>query len=135
MVLTRLRHRGQSIVEMVLLLPLLLMMLLGMADFALAFSAHATLRNGVAEGGYWAAQNPGDEAGVRAQIRTALQVLDPPITDADITYDPCEMDASGEYQTVITVRYNFPVLFGVFGAGSQIPLSNSTTVPQFGGCN
>lgn len=132
-VLTSARRRGQSVVEMVLLLPILLMMLLGMVDFALAFTAQTQLRNAVAEGGYWAAQNPGDEDGIRAQIHTTLQSLEPPIEDSDITIDDCVLDA-GEFQTVITVSYDFPLLFGIFGPGPNVRLNNSTTLPQFGGC-
>jgi hypothetical protein len=111
----------------------LLMMILGMVDFALAFSAHTTLRTAVAEGGYWSAQNPGDEDGVRAQIHMVLERLDPPVRDEDITIDTC-IEVDGEFQTLISVRYDFPVIFGVFGAGPTIPLRNSTTLPQFGGC-
>lgn len=129
--LNRARRRGQSIVEMVLLLPILLMMILGVVDFALAFTTHTRLRNAVAEGGYWAAQNPGDEDGIRAQIQTALQDLDPPVNDSDIDVDDCLLE-DGEYQIEIVVRYDYPTIFGLFGAGSHIPLSNRTTLPQFG---
>jgi hypothetical protein len=131
--LTRRRRRGQSIVEMVLLLPILLMMILGMVDFTLAFTAHTKLRNAVAEGGYWAAQNPGDVEGARNQILAALQQLRPAVRDQDIEITPCVAD-DGEFQTVISVRYNYPLLFGIFGGGSHVQLRNATTIPQFGGC-
>jgi hypothetical protein len=127
------RRRGQSIVEMVLLLPILLMMLIGLVDFALAFTAHTRLRNAVAEGGYWAAQNPGDLDGAHAQIVSALQALKPPVRDEDIIITPCLL-VDGEYQTEISVSYDFPVLFGVFTGGPHVQLRNNTTVPQFGGC-
>jgi hypothetical protein len=104
-----------------------------MVDFALAFTAHTKLRNAVAEGGYWAAQNPGDENGVRAQIATALQSFTPPVRDEDITYEPC-VPVDGEFQTEISVSYDYPVLFGVFTGGPHVQLRNTTTLPQFGGC-
>lgn len=130
------RRRGQSVVELVLLLPLLFMMILGMVDFALAFNTHTKLRSAVAEGGYWAAQNPGNVAGVKAQILAVLQDLDPPIDATDINVVECiQVDPTvDKYETAITVRYDYPLLFGLFSAGSTIELSNSTTLPQFGGC-
>lgn len=127
------KGRGQSLVEMALILPLLLMMLIGMADFALAYTTHVKLRNAVAEGGYYAAQNPGNEDGVRAQIRHELRELDPPVSDADILITSCVAATSGP-ETVITVDYDHEMLFGMFGAGASVSLRNSTTVPQFGGC-
>ena len=133
---TQPRRRGQSVVELVLLLPLLFMMILGMVDFALAFNTHTKLRSAVAEGGYWAAQNPGNVAGVKAQVLAVLQDLDPPIDATNITVQDCiQVDATvDKYETAITVRYDYPLLFGLFSAGSTIELSNSTTLPQFGGC-
>lgn len=124
---------GQSLVELALLLPLLLMMLMGMADFALAYTTHTRLRNAVAEGAYVASQNPGNEALVRAQILAVLVELDPPVEDADITYTPC-VNVGGEFETEIAVRYSRPMIFGLFGAGPAVELTNSTTIPQFGGC-
>ena len=100
----------------------------------LAFNTHTKLRNAVAEGGYWAAQNPGNEAGVRAQILSVLQDLDPPIDDTNITITSCIEEVTDVFETEITVRYDYPLLFGLFSPGSSIELSNSTTLPQFGGC-
>lgn len=124
---------GQSLVELTLLLPLLLMMVVGMADFALAFNTHVMIRNAVAEGGYYAAQNPGDDAGIRGQILHELRDLDPAITSGDITITPC-VNASTGWETVIQVNYQHTLLFGFLG-NQQITLRNATTIPQFGGCN
>jgi Flp pilus assembly protein TadG len=121
-------------VELVLLLPVLLLMIFGLVDFALAFTAHTRLRNAVAEGGYYAAQNPGDVAGVRAQIRSALGATDPPLEDGDITITECVPDGD-DFEVEISVSYAYPMLFGLFGAGPEVELRNSTTVPQFGGCH
>jgi hypothetical protein len=126
-------RRGQSLVELAVLLPLLLMMLMAMADFALAYTTHARLRNAVAEGAYVAAQNPGNEALVEAQILAAADGLDPPVAVGDIVIDPC-FEVDGEKVTAIRLRYLRPMMFGLFGAGAAVELTNSTTVPQFGYC-
>lgn len=126
-------NRGQSLVELALLLPLLLMMLMAMADFSLAYTTHTRLRNAVAEGAYVAAQNPGNQAIVEAQILAAVAGIDPPVTTSDITITPC-VEVGGEFETEIALRYRRPMLFGLFGSGPAVDLSNSSTIPQFGGC-
>lgn len=126
-------QRGQSLVELAVLLPLLLMMLMAMADFALAYTTHSRLRNAVAEGAYVAAQNPGDEALVEAQILAAADGIDPPVSVDDIEIDPC-FEVGGEKVTTIRLRYMRPMMFGLFGTGAAVELTNSTTVPQFGYC-
>jgi Flp pilus assembly protein TadG len=132
----RIRHRsrGQSVVELTLTLPLLLLIIVGMVDFTLAYNTNVFIRNAVAEGGYYAAQNPGNAQGVRDQIRHELRDLQPAITDDDIGITTCEEGASGP-QTEITVTYIYHVLFGLAGSGPTITLHNGTIVPQFGGCH
>jgi hypothetical protein len=124
----RSRARGQSLVEIVLLLPILLTMILSMVDFSLAYARHVQIRNAVAEGGYYAAQNPGDLNGVRGQILHELRDLNPVLTAADITITPCIAGANGP-ETAIAVQYDHALIFG-----PSITLNNGTTVPQFGGC-
>lgn len=126
--------RGQSLVELALVLPLLLVMLVGMADYALIFSLQTRLRNAVAEGGYVAAQNPGNEAIVRSQIRSVLQELDPPVEDGDITITACVEMRSDEFETEVELQYSRSLLFGLFGPGLAVDLRQRTTVPQFGSC-
>ena len=134
---TRHKTYGQSLVELTLVLPLLMLTILGMVDFALAYNTHVFIRNAVAEGGYYASQHPGDTQGVRDRILHELDNLNPAITNNDITITTC---VPGIYnpqsmQTAITVTYTYHVIFGLAGSGPTIRLSNSTTVPQFGGCH
>jgi Flp pilus assembly protein TadG len=130
------RHRscGQSVVELTLTLPLLLLIIIGMVDFTLAYNTDVFIRNAVAQGGYYASQNPGNVQGVRDQIRHELRDLTPAVTDDDITVTTCQTGASGP-QTEITVTYDYHVMFGLAGSGPTIRLHNGTIVPQFGGCH
>jgi Flp pilus assembly protein TadG len=132
--LTRHRSYGQSVVEITLTLPLLFMIIFGMVDFTLAYTTDVFIRNAVAEGGYYAAQHPGDAQGVRNQITHELRDLRPAINDGDITVTTCASGASGP-QTEIVVTYTYHVLFGLAGSGPTITLRNGTVVPQFGGCH
>jgi hypothetical protein len=125
---------GQSVVEMTLTVPLLLLIIFGMVDFTLAYTTDIFIRNAVAEGGYYAAQHPGDLDGVREHIIHELRDLRPVVTDDDISITTCVAGPSGS-QTQIDVSYDYHVLFGLAGSGPTITLRNGTVVPQFGGCS
>jgi hypothetical protein len=127
------RRRGQSIVELTILLPVLLMMIFGLVDLSLAFVTHVQIRNAVAEGAYFIAQNPDNAVGARGQIRHELRELEPPISDAHITISGCVAGTSGA-ERVISVNYPYRPLFGFFGIGPELNLQNRTAVPQFGVC-
>ncbi|MEI7646416.1 MAG: TadE/TadG family type IV pilus assembly protein [Chloroflexales bacterium] len=132
----RVRHKsyGQSVVELTLTLPLLLMIIFGMVDFTLAYTTNVFIRSAVAEGGYYASQHPSDDQGIRDRIKHELSNLNPAVTDTDIAISTCVAGSSGP-QTEITVTYNYHVLFGLAGTGPTITLHNGTVVPQFGGCH
>ncbi|MEI7772195.1 MAG: TadE/TadG family type IV pilus assembly protein [Chloroflexales bacterium] len=129
------RHRsyGQSLVEMSLVLPLLLLIIFGLVDFGLAYTTNVLIRGAVAEGGYYASQHPGDAQGVRDRITSELSDLSPAVTDSDITINECVSGSSGP-QTEIIVAYTYHVIFGLAGSGPTITLRNGTVVPQFGAC-
>jgi Flp pilus assembly protein TadG len=119
---------------MTITIPLLLLIIFGMVDFTLAYTTDIFIRNAVAEGGYYAAQHPGDLTGVRQHIQHELRDLNPAVTDADIAITTCVIGSSGP-QTQIDVTYAYHVLFGLAGSGPTITLRNGTVVPQFGGCS
>src|ERR1700712_3357592 len=98
------RRPGQSLVEFALIATLLLTLLLGLVDFALAYYSQVVIKNAVAEGGYYAIQHPNDEAGVEAAIDKEL-LNRPFITKVDSTYTPCVDDSAGGKKTTIQVTY------------------------------
>ena len=132
--ITHHKNIGQSLVELTLVLPVLLLIIFGMVDFTLAYTTNVFIRNAVAEGGYYVSQHPDDIQGVRDRIIHELDNLNPAITNDDITITPCMSGSSGP-QTAITVTYTYHVIFGLAGSGPTITLHNSTVVPQFGGCH
>jgi Flp pilus assembly protein TadG len=130
-----LRHHtpGQSLVELSLVATLLISLLLSSVDVALAFNTRMAIRQAVAEAGYYASQNPRDNAGIRARIHGELSWLSPALTDANIsiTRSGC---SSSDPQTRVSVTYQHTSLFGNAGIGKLLNLNGETTVPQFGGC-
>jgi len=125
---TRKNEMGQSLVEFALVVPLLLLLVIGIAEFGRAWMTRNILTGAVREaariaavqapGGGWnglAATARGNQVLASAGIATTVSVLDP-----------------GPYGDVTaTVTYNFPVVIAGFIPGlssSTFPLSSTTTM-------
>lgn len=127
--------RGQSLVEFTLIGSLLIAMLLGMFDFAMAYNSQMILRGAVAEGAYYIAQFPGEESGAESRIRMNLEPLpgyDDP-TRTVIVIDP-QACMNRRQDTIVTVTYEHEFLFSSVVQVPRVTLTNSMTVPQFGPC-
>lgn len=128
------RQRGQSVVELALLMPILLWFCLGLVDFGRAFYTHVGLTNAAREGArYAAATAPAcDQSPIKAKARAEQTLLG--LTDAMITVDCSVADRR-------TVRITFafaPItpfvanaLDNPDGSGS-IPLTTWATMPVTG---
>ena len=76
-------ERGATAVEFAFIVPLLIVLVLGIAEFGHAFQVQGTLSAAAREGvRVMALQN--DPAAARAAVRNAATSLDPAITDAQI---------------------------------------------------
>lgn len=126
------KQKGQSLVEFALVATLLITLLLGVADFGLAFYARIVIKNAVAEGGYWAFQHPRDDTTVREQIVNEAGKQGITITSGNITVD-CA-GSSGEEQTTITLTYDHPLLFTFIIPNARVRIGERMVMPQLGGC-
>ena len=109
-------QRGAAAVEFAFIVPLLLVLVLGIAEFGHAFQVQGTLSAAAREGvRVMALQN--DPVAARAAVRDAATTLDPGITDAQISISPasCPVSASGSTHVELTVDYPMPFLTGFFG--------------------
>ena len=115
---TRLRDEdGASAVEFAFIVPLLLVLVLGIAEFGHAFQVQGTLSAAAREGArVMALQN--DPAAARAAVRDAAPTLDPAVTDAQITVAPtaCPPTSTATTNVRVTVDYPMPFLTDFFGA-------------------
>jgi Flp pilus assembly protein TadG len=115
---TRLRdEHGASAVEFAFIVPLLLVLVLGIAEFGHAFQVQGTLSAAAREGArVMALQN--DPAAARAAVRDAAPTLDPAVTDAQITVAPtaCPPTSTVTTNVRVTVVYPMPFLTDFFGA-------------------
>jgi len=97
--------RGQSLVEVALVLPIILMILLGLLDFGRAFYTMVALRDAADEGASYAAIKPNDSTGIQRRAAEASTNL-VTIQTGDVSVIRPPALAVGQPITV-TVDFNF----------------------------
>jgi Flp pilus assembly protein TadG len=110
-------ERGATAVEFAFILPLLIVLVLGIAEFGHAFQVSGTLSAAAREGvRIMALQN--DPAAARTAVRNAAPTLNPAVTNAQITIVPASCPLVATNTTVrVTVTYPMPFITGFFGSG------------------
>ena len=112
-------ERGAAAVEFALVAPLLLLMVLGIAEFGRAYHVQTTVSQAAREGvRVMALENNRDKA-VTA-TKAAAPTLDPPLTDSQISVSPTNCVASGTTPAATaTVEVTYPLAFTtkLFGSG------------------
>jgi Flp pilus assembly protein TadG len=103
---SRPREQGQAVVEMAVVLPIILLLLLGMAEFARLFSNFLTLQQAGREGARLAITGAADSAIIN-RIGTTGTSLD--TTKMAVTITPGEPRASGSDVT-ISLAYPVPLI-------------------------
>lgn len=114
-------ERGATAVEFAFIVPLLIVLVLGIAEFGRAFQVQGTLSAAAREGvRLMALQN--DPAAARAAVRNAASSLDPGVTDAQIVIEPasCPTLNAGTAQVRLTISYPMPYLTGFFGSSVDL---------------
>jgi Flp pilus assembly protein TadG len=110
-------ERGATAVEFAMIVPLLIALVIGIAEFGRAFQVQGTLSAAAREGvRLMALQN--DPAAARAAVRNASASLDPAVTDAQIAITPasCPTLDAGTTSVRLTISYPMPYLTGFFGS-------------------
>jgi Flp pilus assembly protein TadG len=119
------RYRGQSLVELALITPVLLILILVTVDGARVFSAHIAISNAAREGANYASRN------MEAAENTALieeAVFEEsgaifgqfPVVDSEVLVDDFGYDA-----VRVDVTYTFETLFNFPGLPNQIELQRT----------
>lgn len=119
-------ERGATAVEFAFIVPLLLVLLIGIAEFGHAFQVQGTL-SAAAREGVRAMALRNDPADARAVVRTAAASLSPAVTDAQIrieivggTAETCPTTGAGDTAVRLTITYPKPYLTGFFGSGIEL---------------
>lgn len=122
--------RGQSLVEVALVLPIIIMILLGLLDFGRAFFTLVALHDAADEGASYAAIRPNDVAGIQQRaVEASTHLVTVEEADVSVVYPPSL--TVGEPITV-TVDFFFdiytPFVQGLL-PGGELTLQGSATHP------
>ncbi|TFV51942.1 TadE/TadG family type IV pilus assembly protein [Blastococcus sp. TF02A_35] len=117
---SRLRdERGASAVEFAFVVPLLLLLVLGIAEFGRAFQVQGTISAAAREGVRTMALQD-DRAAARAAVRNAAGTLDPAITDLQIAIPQTCAGRPVGSSVELTITYEMPFLTDFFGTGLEL---------------
>ena len=128
--------KGQSLVEMALLVPILLLLLSGILDLGRLYYVFVVVTDAAGEGAVYGASYPTDTAGIQARAAEATQglvTLD--TSNVTVTCATCPNPQSGD-EIAVTVEYDFVTLTPFIGAivpNGVIPLTATSTEVILGG--
>lgn len=116
------RSKGQSIVEMALLLPLLLVLIIGALEFGRLFFTHIVITNAAREGAFYLATHPDDyNVGTGSAPKTVLaaeaEAVNSGISNITVSITQHNCCTFGLYSVEVTVETDVddvPIL-GFFG--------------------
>ena len=128
--------RGGSMVELALLLPLLLLILAGIADLGRAFHDSIVINNASREGARYASHFPNDETRIKETARDEA-VNSGVAIDTNLVSVNCPVDCSDVASTsgmpiTVTVRYPFHTILAQILGVRTITLTSNTSMVVFG---
>jgi Flp pilus assembly protein TadG len=126
-------EKGQSLVEMALTLPVLLLLTLGTVDLGLGFKTYMALTNAAREGARWVSIYPNDVAGARARAaeeaaRIGLEEGDISTNSITITFSPNKSSYTAGERVTVTVSHEYTLLFGAITGIPAVPFEATATM-------
>ena len=139
-------ERGQSLVEVAIALPVLILLLLGTLEFGMAIFSYSMLRDAAQEGAFYGSFNPANVEEIENRVRN----ISPRADDAAVFSSPVELrdkdlvkvnvlalggscqgakdGVANSIQVNVTYRYPFLMPFiGRLVGSKTIPLTGSAT--------
>ena len=137
-------ERGQSLVELAVTLPILILLLLGTIDFGMAIFSYSMLRDAAQEGAFYGSFNPTNKAEIENRTRNISprgeeEIFSSPVNlmnkdmvqvDVHALGQPCQGTTKGVTNSIrVSVSYRYPVLMPFVGPvlGATIPLTGTAT--------
>ena len=106
--------RGQALVELALIAPILIILMLGVIDYGRVYFAYVSVTNGARVGADYAAIGPTQAADTAAIKAAALgdtgDLLNQSPTNPDVTVTTAN-DSQGRLYADVTMTYTFSTLF------------------------
>ena len=110
--MSRTEERGAVAVEFALLAPVLILLLLGIAEFSRAYNVQVSLSSAAREGVRVMAigNNP---AAARTAVKNSIPALQPAVSDANITFSPSSCTSGA--QMTLKISYTLSTMTGIAG--------------------
>lgn len=113
-------RRGQALVEMALVLPILIILFMGVIEFGRIFHSYLIITNASREGARVAIVGRSD-ADIKDRVRFVASDLDPAQLQIDI--DPESAGRTSGILVTVTVNYRMELAFPLFEAFLPNPLA------------
>jgi Flp pilus assembly protein TadG len=138
-------ERGQSLVELAITLPILVLLLLGTLDFGMAIFSYSMLRDAAQEGAFYGSFNPANVAEIENRARNISPRADDAVFSSPVRLrdkdlikvnvlalgNSCQGSHNGIANGIqVNVSYRYPILMPFVGRliGSRtIPLTGTAT--------
>jgi Flp pilus assembly protein TadG len=138
-------EHGQSLVELAITLPILVLLLLGTLDFGMAIFSYSMLRDAAQEGAFYGSFNPSNVTEIESRARnispraddevfsSPVQLRDTNLIKVEVKAlgKPCQGVKNGIANSIqVNVSYRYPILMPFIGRliGSKtIPLTGTAT--------
>jgi Flp pilus assembly protein TadG len=138
-------ERGQSLVELAITLPILILLLLGTLDFGMAIFSYSMLRDAAQEGAFYGSFNPSNVAEIENRARnisprsddavfsSPVQLRDTDLIKVNVKAlgNSCQGAEDGVANSIqVNVSYRYPILMPFIGrliGSDTIPLTGTAT--------
>lgn len=138
-------ERGQSLVELAITLPILVLLLLGTLDFGMAIFSYSMLRDAAQEGAFYGSFNPSNIAEIENRARNISpraedEIFSSPVQLRDTDLIKVSVRALGNYcqgaengaanSIQVNVSYKYPLLMPFIGrliGSNTISLTGTAT--------
>jgi len=113
------KQTGQSLAELAIVLPLLLILLLGVFDIGNGFSTYIALSNASREGTRWLTIHPTDKDGATARVYAEASSVGLSQDNISVTFVPNKSRYKAGEAVTIQITHSYPLMFGAL---TQLPV-------------
>jgi hypothetical protein len=127
-------EQGQSLIELALALPMLLLLVLGVIDLGLGFKSYIALTNAAREGVRWVSIYPDDPAGARARTGAEAERIGLfyGVFEGDDGYtvnvSPDKSVYAAGDEVTVAIDYDYELLFGAVTGLPKVPFQARATM-------
>lgn len=122
-------QRGQSLVELALLVPVLILILIGIIDFGRVFNAYITITNAAREGARYGAMHPDDADGIKARVVNEATASGVNVEDVEVEFPNGTSEPGNPIR--VKVIYGFPLITAFLFGGGTITLQSAAEMVIF----